>query len=338
MKFEFLNSIFYKSLIALYKLNVGGDGRAKSLIIDAIFQSLVIEKNGLNIAILEMALETATDEWLDYWGNTFGVPRDYGEIDDIYRKRIIEEILSPKNTLEGLKIAAARKINKDNNEDLLPESIRIFEPWTELIKLDERGYLDGSGRLISYDYWIYSVIDISLPDSSHITPELIKYLNRVKAAGVKIAFSVAPRWGIISDSDRALRDSHVYNKIFRDHYIEAKKSNKEAFATVPAARLDTIIEDLDNTILDGNAILEGRNLIYWEGVNTTRNFYATGLLRNHLSGILSLEDFEAILEKENVTIGEAIELEEKAFNGSRENEGELTMTLKQIEIKTERTN
>ena len=72
MKFELLNSIFYKSLIALYKLNIGADGRAKSLIIDAIFQSLVIQKDGLNVAILEMALETASGEWLDYWGNTFG--------------------------------------------------------------------------------------------------------------------------------------------------------------------------------------------------------------------------------------------------------------------------
>lgn len=445
MKFEFLNSIYYKSLIALYKLNIGADGRAKSLIIDAIFQSLVIEKDGLNVAILEMALETATDEWLDYWGNTFGVPRDYGEEDDIYRKRIIEEILTPKNTLEGIKIAAARKINKDHNEKLLPESIRIFEPWTELIKLDERGYLDGSGRLISYDYWIYSVIDISLPDSSHITPELIKYLNRVKAAGVKIAFSVAPRWGIITDADRALRDSHVYNHIYNVHCMEAKNANNEAFATNPDSRLDIIIDDLDNTILDGDAILEGRQIMFWEGIQLTRNLYGTGLIRNHLGGILSLEDYARILVKDQIvfdrehifsmlpdsiksarkpgkdnnesvlpdatkvfepwtdsikldergyldgsgtlihyeywmhsvidistpdsssiteienleeiledtildgkgvlegiqdfcliTIGDAIELEEESFRGSRESEGRLTMTQKTIEIKTER--
>lgn len=336
MKFEFLNSIYYKSLIALYKLNIGADGRAKSLIIDAIFQSLVIEKDGLNLAILEMALETATDEWLDYWGNTFGVPRDYGEEDDIYRKRIIEEILTPKNTLEGIKIAAARKINKDHNESLLPESIRIFEPWTELIKLDERGYLDGSGRLISYDYWIYSVIDISLPDSSHITPELIKYLNRIKAAGVKIAFSVAPRWDIIVDPDRAERNTHVYEKHHMEHFINVGYVNNEAFATLPDGRLDTILDNLDNTILDGRAILEGKQIIFWEGVEKTREFYATGVLRNHLGGILSLEDIARILEKENPSLEEAFALEDEAFTADREKEGRLTMALKPIEIKTER--
>ena len=337
MKFEFLNSIYYKSLIALYKLNIGADGRAKSLIIDAIFQSLVIQKDGLNIAILEMALETATGEWLDYWGNTFGVPRDYEETDDIYRERIIEEIISPKNTLEGIKMAAARKVNRDKNEKLLPESIRIFEPWTELIKLDERGYLDGSGRLISYDYWIYSVIDISLPDSSHITPELTKYLNKVKAAGVKIAFSVAPRWNIVVDKDREERNTHVYEKNHKEHFINIGYVNNEAFATLPdAARLDIILGDLDNAILDGKAILEGRQTMFWDGVGKITKFAATGVLRNHLGGILSLEDIARVIGKENPSLGEAFALEEESFTADREKEGRLTMTLKPIEIKTER--
>lgn len=336
MKFEFLNTIYYKSLIALYKLNIGADGRAKSLIIDAIFQSLVIQKDGLNVAILEMALDTASEEWLDYWGNTFGVPREYEEEDDIYRKRIIEEILSPKNTLEGIKIAAARKINKDNNENLLPESIRIFEPWTELIKLDERGYLDGSGRLISYDYWIYSVIDISLPDSSHITPELIKYLNKVKAAGVKIVFSVAPRWDIIVDKDRAERNTHVYEKHHMEHFIEVGDVNNEAFSTLPDAEVSSILDDLENTILDGKAILEGKQTMFWDGVGKVREFTATGVLRNHLGGILSLEDIARVLDNDNPSLEEAFALEDEAFTADREKEGRLTMTLKPIEIKTER--
>lgn len=336
MKLRLLNSIYYKSLLALYKLNVDADGRAKSILIDAIFQALVIQKDGLNLAILEMALETANDDWLDYWGNMFGVPRDYQEIDDVYRKRIIIEILTPKNTLEGIKIAAARKINKDNNENLLPESIRIFEPWTELIKLDERGYLDGSGRLISYDYWIYSVIDISLPDSSHITPELIKYLNKAKAAGVKIAFSVAPRWDIVIDPDRAERNTHVYEKNYMEHFIEAGYVNNEAFMTVPDAKLDGILDDLENTVLDGRAILEGKQIMFWDGVGKIRELTSTGVLRNHLGGILSLEDIARVLGVDNPSLEEAYKLEEESFNASREREGRLTMTLKPIEIKTER--
>lgn len=336
MKFRLINSIYYKSLLALYKLNIDSNGRTKSILIDAIFQALVVQKDGLNLAILEMALDTASEDWLDYWGNTFGVPRDYKENDDKYRERIIAEILIPKNTLEGLKIAASRKVNKDNNENLIPESIRIFEPWTELIKLDERGYLDGTGRLISYDYWIYSVIDIALPDSNHITPSLIKYLNRIKAAGVKIVFSIAPRWDIIIDHDRAIRNTHVYNKIHREHFIEVNNVNNYAFTTIPLGKLDNILEDLTNCILDGEAILEGKQLIYWDGLKKIRSYHATGVLRNHLGGILSLEDYCILLGKENPTLEEAYALEEESFVANREKEGRLTMTLKPIEIKTER--
>lgn len=335
---KLLNSIFYKSLIALYKLNVGKDGRAKSVIIDAIYQGLVIQKDGLNLAILEMAIDTATDDWLDYWGNTFNVARDYQEDDDTYRARIIEEIESPKNTLDSIKRAAARKVNKDNNENLVPESIRIFEPWTELIKLDDRGYLDGSGRLVSYDYWIYSVIDISLPESHYITPELIKYLNKVKAAGIKLVFSIAPRWDIIVDADRAERNTHVYNKIHKDHYIVVDNVNYNGFSTIPAGRLDKIEGDLDNSILDGTAILEGKQLVYWDGIARVRELYATGVVRNHLGGILSLEDYAIILKNENPSIGEALELEDESFKADREKEGRLTMTQKPIEVRTERIN
>lgn len=338
MIFTFLNSIYYKSLIALYKLNVDKNGQAKSIIIDGLFQALVMQNNGINLSFLEMALETATDDWLDYWGNTFNVPRDYKEQDNPYRKRIIEEIISPKSTLSAMKSAAARKVNKDNNTDLIPESIRIFEPWTQLIKLDDRGYLDGAGRLISYDYWIYSVIDIALPDSNHITPELIKYLNKVKAAGVKIVFSIAPRWDIIKDWDRAIRDTHVYNKIYRVHNIQINNVNQYAFKTLPAGRLDTVIDDVKTSILDGFAILEGQQIIFWDGVDKRRELEATGVIRNHLGGILSLEDYANLLKNENPTIGQALDLEDESFNASRKREGKLTSTLKPIEIKTERIN
>lgn len=336
MVFEFLNSVFYKSLIGLYKLNINKNGRAKSLLIDAIFNGLVIQRDGLNMALLEMALESATDDWLDYWGNTFGVSRDYKEDDDVYRKRIIEEIISPKNTLESIKRAAARKINKDYNESLLPESIRIFEPWTELIKLDDRGYLDGSGRLISYDYWIYSVIDVALPDSHYITPDLIKYLNKIKSAGVKVVFSIAPRWDVITDIDRVVRNTHVWNKVYRVHNIQINNVNNFGFKTAPVGRLDKIIKDLDNSIIDGPGLLEGRQVIYWNGIEFSREFAATGVIRNHLGGYLSLEDYAALLENDNPTIGQALDLEQESFDATRENEGKLTSALKPIEIKTER--
>lgn len=295
---KFLNSIYYKTLVALYKLNTDKDGRSKSVLIDAIYEALRIGDDGLQKGKLAMALDTATGEWLDYWGYVFGVPRDYQEDDDAYRIRIIEEIIAPKDTLESIKRAAARKMNKDHKENFVPESIKIFEPWTQLIKLDERGYLDGIGRMISYDYWIYSVIDISLPDTSYITPELIEYLNRIKAGGVKIVYSLAPRWGIITDKDRLERNTHTWNKIHKHHYLQADNIDNSAFSTVPEG--DLRFATVENTVLDGIGILEGKQIIFWDGLQRTRTFLATGILRNFAGGILSLEDIAILIDKKSI--------------------------------------
>lgn len=334
---NFLNTIFYKSLVALYKLNTNKDGRAKSIIIDAIFEALVIGKEGLEDSVLEMALSTATDDWLDFWGNTFGVYRVYDENDDKYRKRIINEIISPKCTIPALKKATARYLSNNYDMDLQEEAINIFEPYTELLKFDERGVLDGDGRMISYDYWNYAVIDISLPDSTLITPALIEYLNRIKAGGVKIFFSIAPSWNIIVDPLFEEKRYRIWQRIYRDTMMIAHEPS-DGFKLLLEGDLE-LIDDTDRGgILDSYGLLEGRQQIYWNGVSFMRSMYVTGAIRNHLgTAVLSLEDFKTISENEELTIEEAIQLEEESFEGTREKEGKLTISQNYIEHITERT-
>lgn len=333
---NFFNSIYYKTLVALYRLNDNGNGRSKSIVVNAIYEGLLVGKEGLDKAKLEMSLETATEDWLDYWGNLFGVPRWYDEGDDFYRKRIIDEVITPKNTIEGIQKGASRYINLVNKEDLLPESIRVFEPWTQLLKLDERGVLDGFGRLMSHDYWNYSIIDVTLPESNYLTKDLINYLNRIKAAGVKLVFSVSPRFKIITDKDRAERNTHVYNKIHGIYCIQVSEIDPTIFSTAPMGSLDKIKDSIENTVLDGPGILEGKQKIYWPGIELTRSYQATGPIRNYFGGILSLEDYKRYLQKEEVSIGEAIELDQEVKTSTREKEAALSMRLKAIEIKRER--
>ena len=150
-----INSIFYKSLSALYNLNQDKDGKTKSIIVDSIYKGLLIGKEGLDQAKLEMALKSATGTWLDFWGNFYGVFRINKELDDPYRERIIEEIIAPKSTIPALKRATSRYLRTYQGQSLDSASVKVFEPWTHLLKFDERGTLDGTGRLISYDYWTY---------------------------------------------------------------------------------------------------------------------------------------------------------------------------------------
>lgn len=331
---NFLNSIFYKSLVALYRLNIDADGRTKNIIVDAIYEGLVIGRNGLDIARLEMALETATDDWLDFWGNTYNVLRWNGESDDDYRIRIIEEITAPKNTIESIKQATARHLKRKNrNSTIEAKDVRVFEPWTELFKLDVRGYLDGRGRLISYEYWNYSVIDVSLPDSSLITPDLIRYLNKIKAGGVKIAFTISPIWEVVIDPIREKRDKNIYQKIWQQLYIYAT-DQFDGFRLLIDGASSKLMDSGMGSRLDVSGRLDGMANIFWEGIELTRKYYATGFIRNPLgSALLDVTDYEYMSGKE-LTIEEAISLEEESFNGTRTKEKKPVITLDSMTITT----
>lgn len=319
---NFLNSIYYKSLSALYNLNVDANGRTKNIIVDAIFKALVMGKQGLDEAKLEMALETASGYWLDVWGKTFGVYRVANEKDDHYRIRIIEEVIAPKNTIPALKRATSRYLDTYKNQYVDPTDIRIFEPWTELIILDTRGQIDDNGRLVSHDYWNHGVIDISLPDTSLITKDLIDYLNEIKAAGVKITFSISPVWGIVKDPNKDKNKYNVWLKIHQRFFIQIARANR-AFGLLERQFLG-IDDSSTGGIIDQSLLIEGPQKVFFEGINLTRSFYATGPIRRHFnSAVLSLNEYE-YLDKENMTIGDAYKLENEVINGKREKEGRLT--------------
>lgn len=329
-----LNSIFYKSLSALYNLNQGKSSGSKSIIVDAIYKGLIKAKDGLNEANLEMALNTATGEWLDFWGNFYGVYRIAGEKDNPYRERIIEEIIAPKATIPALKRATSRYLKTYQGEILDATDVKIFEPWTHLIKFDERGTLDGAGRLVSYNYWNYAVLDISLPNASLLTTSLIEYLNKIKAAGVKIIFSIAPNWGVVKDKDWEENRYKLWEKIHREIFILPTKENN-AFNLLSPGWKPHIVDSNSGGILDRTKYLDGRQFVLWDGILRTRTIYATGALRDFRnSSVLSLKSYEK-LENKELTLGEAITMEQNALQGTRTEEGKLTHAQHQICLKTD---
>lgn len=324
---NFLNSIYYKSLVALYRLNANKDGPTRSFLISAIWQALLDGNDGLNLAKLEMSLKTASGEWLDYWGNFYGVIRLYEEDDDLYRVRIIEELTEPKNTRQAIQKATLRYIKrKFPDTNMLEGEVSIFEPWTKLLKLDHRGRIDGDGRLISYEYWNYGVIDITLPDSSYISPELIDYIRKVKAAGVSIVFSISPNWEVGIDPLRNQRE--LFLNIDQYYYINSSINYSDCFKI----QSDSPIPDGNR--LDINGYLDGRITIFWEGVIREKPvIYVTDRIRNHLgSAVISFRDYY-MLENKELTVEEGINLDKQSIEAKeRLKEGKLTRLLGDFEI------
>lgn len=194
---ELKNSIFAKTLRSLYKTNLNKSSEVHSVVIDAIFKALVAVEGDLNQAKLEMAINTATGSWLDYWGDFFNTPRERKESDEQYASRIIQETAEPKVTLNAIKRAAARWLNRKNDTEYTQEDITIFEPWKYLLKYSQRGLLSGNSKMTDEKYWRYGVIEVSIPDTESISFELISYLNTIKAAGIQIEYSYRPYWKVV---------------------------------------------------------------------------------------------------------------------------------------------
>ena len=124
---------------------------------------------------IQSSLESATDEYLDTWGDWFGVYRKDGWDDEYYRKRIIRELLLKRATIPAIIDALVDFLN-DNDA-----IINIYEPWRNIFYLN-KSKLNGYDHLMGH-YYRFAIIDISI--DRPFPPEIIEVIKAFKPAGVK---------------------------------------------------------------------------------------------------------------------------------------------------------
>lgn len=123
---------------------------------------------------IQSSLETATGEFLDRWGDWFGIYREVGEEDDHYREHIIRHTLLPRGTIQSI-IDAIKWFLKDNDAN-----IEIYEPWKNIFYTNN-SKLNGEDHLMGY-YYRFAIIDISI--DRPFPPEIIDIICAFKPAGV----------------------------------------------------------------------------------------------------------------------------------------------------------
>lgn len=187
---------FLTYLRGIYQTNLAEGSRVHYAIIQSIYDTFVMAKTDIDYARLEMSLATATDDWLDTWGEYFSVFRKSGEEDDVYRQRIIDSVIQPKSTIPAIKDALVDYLNAEYNKNYTREDILIREPWKDIAKYSHKGKLSDDALFFSKDYYTHAVIDISIPEE--VTQEVIDLVNSVKAAGVKAIWSVLNSYDIVS--------------------------------------------------------------------------------------------------------------------------------------------
>lgn len=123
---------------------------------------------------IQSSLESATGEYLDTWGDWFGVYRKDGWDDEYYRGRIIRYLLLKRSTIPAI-IDALVDFLEDNDAH-----IEIYEPWKNIFYTN-KSKLNGEDHMMGY-YYRFAIIDISI--DRPFPPEIIEVIKAFKPAGV----------------------------------------------------------------------------------------------------------------------------------------------------------
>ena len=191
-----------KYLRGLYNVNLR-EHTTHHAIIQSIYDLFIMTQGDMDLARAEMCLTTATGRWLDEWGSFFSVYRNTKEDDRRYCQRIIDSIIQPKSTVPAIKSSLASYLNSRYNKSYTSSDISIREPWMELSRYSHRGTLSSTAKFSSPGYYSHAIIDISIPEK--VDHDTIVFVNSIKAAGVKVMWSILNNWNVITefyDSDK----------------------------------------------------------------------------------------------------------------------------------------
>ena len=219
---------FLKYLRGIYKLNLNTSSRVHYAIIQSIYDCFVMAREDMDLMRLEMCLNTATGYWLDYWGEFFSVYRKSNELDEHYCKRIIDSVIQPKSTIPAIKDNIVDYLNSTYNKEYTREDVLVREPWQDVSKYSHKGALSKDARFCSADYYCHAVLDISIPEE--VTDDLVDLVNSVKAAGVKVIWSILNSYDIVSgfnsaDDAWASYSRHIQTMTKRNQYTGLVLSN-----------------------------------------------------------------------------------------------------------------
>lgn len=134
---------------------------------------------------IQSSLKTSTGEFLDEYGEFFGVYREGGEVEDeTYRERIIEKVNIPRGTNDSIK-RAVRSYLKRNTV-----GIEVYEPWEDIFYLNNGGSTLNGKHKMQGEYYQFAVIDVYI--GTPFEQDIVNIIDEYKPAGVKLYVTYDP--------------------------------------------------------------------------------------------------------------------------------------------------
>ena len=150
------------------------DQEANNAFIHGLQSELDLAETNLYKAKLEGFLDTANNDWLDYWGSWLGLHRYPRENDDTYRQRMKDHVMHKRNTITAIRQAVASflKTNISN--------IYIYEPYRDMMIYNSSRW--NTYKFYPSTYYRYAVIDIEI--DAPINQVVSEVINLFRPAGV----------------------------------------------------------------------------------------------------------------------------------------------------------
>lgn len=169
---DYLHPLWKKSLEA--STNPTKTNALNNAILSAINTELTATEQETITSKLESYLDSATGEWLDFWGSWFGIKRKSGWDDDTYRTRIKHHVIHARDTVQAIRDALADFLETNKSH------IKIYEPYNDIF-ITNYSNLNGSAHLMG-GYYYYCIIDIRI--STPFDMGVADIINWFRPAGV----------------------------------------------------------------------------------------------------------------------------------------------------------
>lgn len=150
------------------------DQEANNAFIHGLQSELDVAEKNMYKAKLESFLDTADDEWLDYWGSWLGLHRYSWEKDNDYRKRLKGHVLHQRNTINAIRQAVAEFLKTHMS------NIYIYEPYRDMMIYNSSKW--NTYKFYPSTYYRYAVIDVEI--DAPINNVVSEVINLFRPAGV----------------------------------------------------------------------------------------------------------------------------------------------------------
>jgi hypothetical protein len=226
----------YASLLWIYLESTGRELTDARIAIDAM--------------MAQLSVRTAESEWLDYWGEHFGVPRIGTEIDPTYSVRMITEILRPRENNKAMEAALFERFGQTATVVDSPRSKGQTNQYNGFYPHNGSRIYNGTSDLY---YGLFDVVVaydlLSAASPNTFAKDVKAFLEKFRAAGTNLN-SLALSGGAITDTYSGTITESTTLAISVPSLADTVTAPSETFPVMPvslAILADTFTPGTDST-------------------------------------------------------------------------------------------